>query len=142
MKFLLFLIAFLFFHALIATRNLRNALKDHESDKKKSNFEDPLILKGKEIKIIHKIAHKMLKLCNGNVQDCQLEIRNRRAMMTSNRQKEISGTIKLGNSAKSGKETEKPQLKQKEFFENDEINSSYAISDELKQQILRAEKSI
>lgn len=142
MKLLLFLITFLFFHYLFATKNLRNAVKDHESEKKKSNSEDILILKGKEIKTIHKIAHKMLKLCKGNVQDCQLEIRNRRAMMTSNRQKEITETVKFGNSGKSGKETQKPQLKQKEFFENDEINSSYTISDELKQQILRAEKSI
>ena len=75
------------------------------------------------------MAHKMLKLCKGNVQDCQLEIRNRRAMMT-NRQKQISETVKFGNSGKSGKETQNHQLKQKEFFENYEINSSYTISDE------------
>ena len=141
MKLLLFLLTFLFFHCLLSTKNLRNAIKDHEYEKNKSDSENTLILKGKEIKTIHNMAHKMLKLCKGHVQDCQLEIRNRRAMMT-NRQKQISETVKFGNSGKSGKETQKPQLKQKEFFENDEINSSYTISDELKQQILRAEKSI
>jgi len=146
-----FLFIILLFYNFSNAIQLKNAEKVHHSAHKTRAKADNstngiLILKGKEIKRFHRITHKLLKLCNGNIKECQLEVRNKQGTMSVNRQKEINEPLKMSNEEKrKGMEKEniqRVQLKQKNFLENDEINNSYSISDELKKEILNAEKKV
>ena len=124
---------------------MKHLKKQRRNQNKNSNLNlnETTILKYKDVKSIHQMMHKILKLCKSNKKDCELEIR--RKIIGPTRQKEILETIKIekkdNNMNKNQEILQVPHMRQKEGYDNDEIYNSYAVDDELKKQILMAENN-
>ena len=152
MKFLLFLLFasfFLSFSLLLGYRlkHSKEGGHSYSSQRTKINnnnierVENEIItIKIKKIKALHRILHNLMKLCEPKDKKCELEIRAKRSSKP-NRQKEINQQIKFANPKNRVERSisEEPKLKQREIYSNDELEKSYDVSDDLRQQIMEAE---
>lgn len=105
------------------------------------NPEDSFTMKYKDLKFLHNTFHRFLQLCKSN--RFVLKVLPEKSPLTS-RQKEINENISIKAEKAENSEFKNTQnslkLKQKNVFENDELFQSDKINNDLKKEILEAER--
>ena len=124
------------------TFHLNNIANDHLENQLKDENHNSISLKFKDIKTVSRMIQKLKKICKSSGKNCELEI-SKKQQLDVNRQKEIGGYSNFNSNSKVEKPLilPIPQMKQKEMIENDEIDKSYSVSEELKEEIMNAENS-